>query len=130
MGTNSCRGTLAIALRTRWSSAVLPAWAAMWALVALIAATMSRLCFSKYSAFMKRLNSTDTQICDTVNPRRHFLMAATDDGERVAGLRKQMADPTQDDFVCDKQGQPARPTSMQHNNLLSQYQDLGFQRCS
>src|SRR5262245_9409790 len=47
---------------------------------------------------------------------------------RAFGNRWQ--DPTQDDFVCDKQGQPARPTSMQHNNLLSQYQDLGFQRCS
>src|SRR5262249_51246930 len=77
MGTNSCRGTLAIALRTRSSSAVLPASAALWALIALTAASMSRRCFSKYSAFMKRLNSSDTQICDTVPPRRHFLMVAT-----------------------------------------------------
>ena len=34
-----------------------------------------------------------------------LLYCAGDDGERVAGLRIQVADSTQDDPICDKQGQ-------------------------
>ena len=50
------------------------------------------------------------------------------DGERLAGLRKQLADPTQNHLVDGLKWQPTGPPSSQHNDLLPQHQDLGFQR--
>jgi len=47
--TRRCSGTLAIALRTRSSSAILPTRAATWPMFALIAAINCRRCSSKYS---------------------------------------------------------------------------------
>ena len=50
------------------------------------------------------------------------------DGERLAGFRKQMADPTQNHPVDGQKWHPTGPTSSQHDDLLPQHQDLGFQR--
>jgi predicted phage terminase large subunit-like protein len=50
------------------------------------------------------------------------------DGERLAGLRKQLADPTQNHPVDGLKWQPTGPPSSQHNDLLPQHEDLGFQR--
>jgi hypothetical protein len=43
-------------------------------------------------------------------------------------LRKQLADPTQNHLVDGQKWHPTGPTSSQHDDLLSQHQDLGFQR--
>jgi hypothetical protein len=48
--------------------------------------------------------------------------------ERLTGLRKQLADPTQNHLVDGQKWHPTGPTSSQHDDLLSQHQDLGFQR--
>jgi hypothetical protein len=50
------------------------------------------------------------------------------DGECVTGFRKQMADPTQDHPVDGYKWNPTGPAPSQHDNLLSQYQILGFRR--
>jgi hypothetical protein len=51
------------------------------------------------------------------------------DGKRLAGLRKQLADPTQNDLVDGKKKQPTGPTSSsQHDDLLPQHENLGLQR--
>ena len=50
------------------------------------------------------------------------------DGERLAGLRKQLADPTQNHPVDGQKWHPTGPTSSQHDDLLPQHEDLGFQR--
>jgi adenylate cyclase len=50
------------------------------------------------------------------------------DGERLAGLRKQLADPTQNHPVDGQKWHPTGPNSSQHNDLLPQHEDLGFQR--
>ncbi|MGB8617780.1 MAG: hypothetical protein WCD65_09660 [Pseudolabrys sp.] len=50
------------------------------------------------------------------------------DGERLAGFRKQLADPTQNHPVDGQKWHPTGPTSSQHDDLLPQCQDLGFQR--
>jgi hypothetical protein len=50
------------------------------------------------------------------------------DGERLAGLRKQLADPTQNHPVDDQKWHPTGPASSQHDDLLPQDQHLGFQR--
>ena len=51
-----------------------------------------------------------------------------DDGERLAGFRKQLADPTQNHPVDGQKWHPTGPTSSQHDDLLPQHQNLGFQR--
>jgi hypothetical protein len=50
------------------------------------------------------------------------------DGERLASLRKQLADPTQNHPVDDQKWHPTGPASSQHDDLLPQHRDLGFQR--
>ena len=50
------------------------------------------------------------------------------DGERLAGFRKQLADPTQNHPVDGQKWHPTGPNSSQHDDLLPQHQDLGFQR--
>jgi len=50
------------------------------------------------------------------------------DGERLAGFRKQLADSTQNHPVDGQKWHPTGPTSSQHDDLLPQHQDLGFQR--
>ena len=50
------------------------------------------------------------------------------DGERLASLRKQLADPTQNHPVDDRKLHPTGPASSQHDHLLPQHRDLGFQR--
>jgi predicted phage terminase large subunit-like protein len=59
-------------------------------------------------------------------PSDHGL--GSNDGKRVAGLRKQVASPTQNDPVDSQKWHPTGPTSSQHDDLLPQHQDLGFQR--
>ena len=50
------------------------------------------------------------------------------DGERLAGLRKQLADPAQNHPVDGPKWHPTGATSSQHDDLLPQHEDLGFQR--
>jgi hypothetical protein len=50
------------------------------------------------------------------------------DGERLAGFRKQLADPTQNHPVDGQKWHPTGATSSQHDDLLPQHQDLGLQR--
>ena len=50
------------------------------------------------------------------------------DGERLAGFRKQLADPTQNNPVDGPKWHPTGPASSQHDDLLPQHEDLGFQR--
>jgi hypothetical protein len=50
------------------------------------------------------------------------------DGERLAGLRKQLADPTQNHPVDGPKRHPTGLPSSQHDDLLPQHEDLGFQR--
>ena len=50
------------------------------------------------------------------------------DGERLAGFRKQLADSTQNHPVDGQKWHPTGPTSSQHDDLLPQHQDFGFQR--
>jgi hypothetical protein len=49
------------------------------------------------------------------------------DGERLAGFRKQLADPTQNHPVDGQKWHPTGATSSQHDDLLPQHQDLGLQ---
>ena len=48
------------------------------------------------------------------------------DGERLAGLRKQLADPTQNHSVGDQKWHPPGPASSQHDDLLPQHENRGF----
>jgi hypothetical protein len=48
------------------------------------------------------------------------------DGERLAGLRKQLADPAQNHPVDGPKWHPTGATSSQHDDLLPQHEDLGF----
>jgi hypothetical protein len=50
------------------------------------------------------------------------------DSERLTGLWKQLADPTQNHPVDGQKWHPTGPTSSQHNDLLPQHKDLGFNR--
>jgi hypothetical protein len=52
-----------------------------------------------------------------------------DDGERVASIRKQPADPTKNQSVSDQEWQSRWPTSAQHQDLLPKREDFCFQRC-
>jgi hypothetical protein len=52
----------------------------------------------------------------------------SNDGERTAGFRKQVTDPTQEHSVGGRKLQTARFAPSQHDDLLSQHQDLGLQR--
>src|SRR4029450_2266704 len=49
------------------------------------------------------------------------------DDERLAGLRKQLADPAQNYPVDGPKWHPTGATSSQHDDLLPQHEDLGFQ---
>jgi hypothetical protein len=59
-------------------------------------------------------------------PPNHGIRS--NDGERAAGLRKQAAGQTQNHPVDGQKWHPTGPTSSQHDDLLPQHQDLGFQR--
>jgi hypothetical protein len=50
------------------------------------------------------------------------------DGERLAGLRKQLADPSQNHPVDDQKWHAPGPAASQHDDLLPQHENLGFQR--
>jgi hypothetical protein len=52
----------------------------------------------------------------------------SNDGERTAGFRKQVADPAQDHSVNGRKWQTARFAPSQHDDLLSHHQHLGPQR--
>jgi hypothetical protein len=49
-----------------------------------------------------------------------------DDGQRFAGLRKQLAGPAQNHPVDGQEWRPTGPASAQHDDLLTQHEDLGF----
>jgi len=49
-------------------------------------------------------------------------------GEGLAGLRIQATDPSENHPVDGYKWHPTGPTPSEHNDLLSQHQDLGFQR--
>jgi hypothetical protein len=51
-------------------------------------------------------------------------------GERLADLRKQAADPTQDKPVDSQKWHPIWLVPSQHDDLLFEHEDFGFQRCS
>src|SRR5215204_3700934 len=53
-----------------------------------------------------------------------------DDGERVASLRKQPADPTKYQPVCGREWKSGCLTPTQHNDLLPKHEDFCFQRRS
>ena len=53
-----------------------------------------------------------------------------DDGERVASLWKQPADPTKDEPVCGHEWQSGWLTPAQHDDLLPKQEDFRFQRRS
>ena len=53
----------------------------------------------------------------------------SNDGERTAGFRTQVTNPTQEHSVDDRKRQTARFAPSQHNDLLSQHQNLSFQCC-
>src|SRR5262245_43782773 len=48
----------------------------------------------------------------------------SNDGERTAGSRKQVTDPTKDHSVADRKWQTARFATSEHDDLLSQHQHL------
>ena len=48
--------------------------------------------------------------------------------DQVITYHKQLADPTQNHPVDDQKWHPTGPTSSQHDDLLPQHEDLGFQR--
>jgi hypothetical protein len=50
------------------------------------------------------------------------------DGKRFTGLRKQPADPAQNHPVDGQQWHSTGPAPSQHDDLLSQHEDLGFDR--
>jgi hypothetical protein len=51
-----------------------------------------------------------------------------DGGERFAGLWKQLADPAQNHPVDGQQWHSTGPAPSQHNDLLTQHEDLSFHR--
>jgi len=61
-------------------------------------------------------------------PPNHGI--GSNDGERAAGLRKQVADPTQNEPVDSQKWHPIWLAPAQHDDLLFEHQDFGFQRCS
>jgi hypothetical protein len=50
------------------------------------------------------------------------------DGECLAGFRKQLADPTQHHSVDSQKWHPTGPAPSQNDDLLPQHKDLGFHR--
>ena len=52
------------------------------------------------------------------------------DGECLAGLRTQVTEPSQHYPVDGQKWDPTRPAPSQHNDLLSQRQVLGLERCA
>jgi hypothetical protein len=50
------------------------------------------------------------------------------DGECLAGFRKQLADPTQHHSVEGQKWHTTGPAPSQHDDLLPQHKDLGFDR--
>ena len=58
-------------------------------------------------------------------PPNHGI--GSNDGERVAGLRKQTADPTQNKPVNSQKWHPIWLAPSQHDDLLFEHQDFGFQ---
>ena len=61
-------------------------------------------------------------------PPKHGV--GLDYGERLAGLRTQGANPSENHPIDSHKWHPTGPTLSEHNDLLSQHQDLGFQRCA
>ncbi len=61
-------------------------------------------------------------------PPKHGV--GLDYGERLAGLRTQGTDPRENHPVDGYKRHPTTPAPSKHNDLLSQHQDLGFQRCA
>lgn len=55
---------------------------------------------------------------------------SSDDGERVPGTRKQLADPGKNHPVCGSERRSDWFTPAQHNDLLPKYDDSRFQRRS
>jgi hypothetical protein len=53
----------------------------------------------------------------------------SNDGERTAGFRTQVTNPTQERSVDDRKRQTARFAPSEHNDLLSQHKELSFQCC-
>jgi hypothetical protein len=53
-----------------------------------------------------------------------------DDGERVACVRKQPANPSKQEPVCGREWQSACLPPAQHNDLLPKHEDFCFQRRS
>jgi len=59
-------------------------------------------------------------------PPKHSV--GLDYGERLASLRTQGTDPSENHSIDGYKRHPTAPTTSEHNDLLSQHQDLGFQR--
>ena len=58
-------------------------------------------------------------------PPNHGIWS--NDGERAAGFRKQVAGPTQNDPVDSQKWHPIWLAPSQHDDLLFEHQDFGFQ---